>query len=195
MNRFVVAEPSKCIGCNTCMAACSEAHKSEGLQSQPRIQVTKTWEHTGPILCHHCEDAPCARVCPVNAIQMKGDSVQLDEKTCIGCKMCVLACPFGAITPNGTGLAGVAGIAVTMPNSQARLDPTLVWEQGVHTVAVKCDLCSSSEEGPACVRSCPTEALYLVEDDRLLGANSTKRETTGPQINPKLQHVMEARGS
>ena len=192
MNRFVVAEPSKCIGCNTCMAACTEAHKREGLQSHPRLQVTRTWEQTGPILCHHCEDAPCARVCPVDAIQHVDGAIQLDEKICIGCKMCALACPFGAITPSGTSIAGVAGIMTKAPQYSEALDPLLVWDLGVHTVAVKCDLCSFSDDGPACVGSCPTAALYIVGDDGLHDANSTKREVTASQVvKPRLHPVME----
>ncbi len=194
MNRFVVAEPTKCIGCNTCMAACTEAHKRAGLQAEPRLKVTRTWENTGPILCHHCEDAPCARVCPVNAIELKGDSVVLDEKICVGCKLCALACPFGAITPSGTGLAGVAGIAASVPTRQEALDPLLVWDLGVHAVAVKCDLCASCDtDGPACVTSCPTNALVLVEDEIIGDANILKRAVTGSQVSPKIQSVMEER--
>lgn len=175
MNRFVIAETNRCIGCNTCMAACSMVHKAQGLQALPRLAVTRTGEGTAPILCRHCEDAPCARVCPVGAITCKEDSVVLNETTCIGCKLCAVACPFGAITPSGTGTAGVAGTIANPPSQSATLDPILRWEPGVRTIAVKCDLCAFSESGPECVRVCPTKAMYVVNDDELEVSVDTKR--------------------
>jgi hydrogenase-4 component A len=56
------------------------------------------------------------------------------------------------------------------------MDPMLRWEQGVRTVAVKCDLCSFSEQGPECVRICPTKAMYVVSDDALEASVETKRK-------------------
>jgi hydrogenase-4 component A len=175
MNRFVVAEPSRCIGCNTCMAACTQVHKTEGLQAFPRLTVMRTQSVTAPVVCRHCEDAPCARVCPVNAITLGADSIILDEKTCIGCKMCALACPFGAITPHGTSIAGVAGIRINTPTQSAALDPLLAWEIGVKSVAVKCDLCAFRPEGPECVRVCPTGALFVLDRDSLERDSQAKR--------------------
>lgn len=179
MNRFVIAEPALCIGCNTCMAACTAAHKAEGLQSHPRLSVTRTKDGTAPILCRHCEDSPCSRVCPVNAITHGADAILLDEKSCIGCKMCALACPFGAITPSGTSTAGVAGIKSYTPTQSAAISPLLVWEIGVRSVAVKCDLCDFSPEGPACVKACPTKALIIFDQGVLQRANAIKRNTDG----------------
>lgn len=178
MNRFVIAETKRCIGCNTCMAACSQVHKAQGLQALPRLTVTRTDEGTAPMLCRHCEDAPCARVCPVGAITCKDDAVVLNETTCIGCKLCAIACPFGAITPGGTSTAGVAGTIANAPSQPTTLSPMLKWEQGVKTVAVKCDLCDFSEQGPECVRVCPTKAMIVVSDEGLEQAVETKRKVT-----------------
>lgn len=174
MNRFVIADPGQCIGCNTCMAACTQVHKEHGLQSLPRLTVTRTEAGTAPILCHHCEDAPCARVCPVAAITHGATSIDLDEKTCIGCKMCALACPFGAITPSGTSIAGIAGIRTATPSYPASLSPILAWEIGVRSVAVKCDLCAFSDQGPACVNVCPTHALSIVDKADMAQLNAVK---------------------
>ena len=88
MNRFVIGDPKDCIGCNTCMAACSEVHKAFGLQSFPRLQVMRNDDVTVPILCRHCDDSPCATVCPVHAITHINDTIQLNESLCIGCKLC-----------------------------------------------------------------------------------------------------------
>ena len=80
MNRFVIGDPKDCIGCNTCMAACSEVHKAFGLQSFPRLQVMRNDDITVPILCRHCDDSPCATVCPVHAIKHENDTIQLNER-------------------------------------------------------------------------------------------------------------------
>ncbi|BDH47708.1 electron transporter [Salmonella enterica subsp. enterica serovar Choleraesuis] len=190
MNRFVIADPQWCIGCNTCLAACSQAHKEQGLQQHPRLTMVRTGELTSPVLCRHCEDAPCERVCPVNAISFTNDSVLLNESLCIGCKLCGLACPFGAITPAGSKPLNVpsqyqyyvpASLLSDVPDSPASMDPYLSWNAGVRAIAVKCDLCAFRDEGPACVSACPTNALHLVTDEaleaqtrerRLMAANS-----------------------
>ncbi|WP_133680582.1 4Fe-4S dicluster domain-containing protein [Paludibacterium purpuratum] len=182
MSRFVFAEPTRCIGCNTCMAACAMVHKAEGLQAHPRLTVVRTGQLTAPVQCRHCEDAPCARVCPVNAITHENDAVVLNETLCIGCKLCAIACPFGAITPSGTPVTGVvpvshlyqappaAAASQARGDSPAMLDPILDWQAGVKSVAVKCDLCAFSAHGAECVRVCPTRALKVV-DSRLLAAD------------------------
>ncbi|TKI05371.1 4Fe-4S dicluster domain-containing protein [Martelella alba] len=184
MNRFVIAEPQLCIGCNTCMAACTEVHKAEGLQSHPRLSVTKTDGQTAPMLCRQCEDAPCARVCPVNAITQGPDSIILNESLCIGCKLCALACPFGAITPAGSKPVNLpatyrhyipAEQLADVPESPPKTHPFLAWNPGVRSVAVKCDLCAFLPDGPVCVRTCPTDALVLVEEDAVEQTGRARR--------------------
>ena len=71
MNRFVVAEPLWCTGCNTCLAACSDVHKTQGLQQHPRLALAKTSTITAPVVCHHCEEAPCLQVCPMRSNSTK----------------------------------------------------------------------------------------------------------------------------
>lgn len=91
-----------CTGCNTCLAACSDVHKTQGLQQHPRLALAKTSTLTAPVVCHHCEEAPCVQVCPVNAISQRDDAIQLNESLCIGCKLCAVVCPFGAISASGS---------------------------------------------------------------------------------------------
>lgn len=178
MNKFVIADNRKCIGCYACVAACTESHRQAGLQAFPRLFVTHTPAGTMPIQCRHCEDAMCALVCPVKAITHEADSIQINEGICIGCKMCALACPFGNILPGGTPVPGqVLNVGnYSFINTPLQPDPMflrelsyqeqlslLKWNVGQKTVAVKCDLCYFRPEGPACVEACPHKALILVE--------------------------------
>nr|WP_082019691.1 4Fe-4S dicluster domain-containing protein [Berryella intestinalis] len=168
MNRFIAINPDRCIGCGTCRAACSEGHKLVGLQGEPRLSMVMTRDVSAAVTCHHCEGAPCLEICPVNAITRENGSIQVNEQTCIGCKLCGIACPFGAIHPSGTSIAGVAGTMVSTPTFPKSLSPLLQWEIGVYTCAVKCDLCSYDPEGgPHCVPACPTNALTYVVDEGL----------------------------
>lgn len=166
MNHYIVGHNERCIGCGTCQAACSDAHKAFGLQAHPRISVIKTSDISVISACHHCEGAPCAEVCPVQVIHHFGNFIYVDEKNCIGCKLCAYICPFGAIHPDGTPISGVAGISMNIPTYSKTISPTLDWEIGVHTVAVKCDVCFFDPNGPNCVRVCPTQAIeFITEED------------------------------
>lgn len=175
MNRFIAINPDACIGCGTCRAACSEGHREVGLQAEPRLSLVMTRDVSAAVTCHHCEGAPCLQVCPVNAIDKADGAVRVNEQHCIGCKLCAIVCPFGAIHPSGTSIAGVAGVKVNTPTFAASLDPLLQWEIGVYTRAVKCDLCSYDEAGPHCVPACPTKALTLVEPRDMDDAGKDKR--------------------
>ena len=176
MNRFIIADSQLCIGCGTCMSACSTAHKSAGLQSQPRLTVMKHENATAPVTCRHCEDAPCATVCPVKAITYEQDQILLNETVCIGCTLCAIACPFGAISLSGSRPLDYANAYDTyIPSTVRSSNPStsspatfgrdlLAWEPGVKSIAIKCDLCHTREQGPACAEVCPTRAITLVEE-------------------------------
>jgi electron transport protein HydN len=113
----------------------------------PKLYVTVIETASMPVQCKHCENSPCLAVCKQKAISRVGAQVIVDENKCIGCKDCLVACPFGAITllpfyvggkqVNATGEGKVA--------------------------ASKCDLCFEDQAGPACVRVCPNEALRLTD--------------------------------
>jgi Fe-S-cluster-containing hydrogenase component 2 len=80
---------------------CSVEHAGVNSPGRSRIHVIK-WPMAGfelPMLCQQCEDAPCIAVCPKNALTRDSSlgRVVLDYDLCIGCKMCVIACPFGGM--------------------------------------------------------------------------------------------------
>ena len=93
--------------CNACVTACNEEH---GLQSSGRPEIDAQWIRkldlrdpaTGkvqslPMLCQHCEHPPCVDVCPTGASFKRADGIVLvDKHICIGCRYCVMACPYQA---------------------------------------------------------------------------------------------------
>jgi electron transport protein HydN len=113
-------------------------------------------EATAPVQCHHCEDAPCGNVCQMSAISRIAGRTVVDTTRCIGCKLCLMACPFGAIEflPQPAGTMPIYGTAVKAPATQG---PRQVFR------ASNCDLCNTREAGPACVTACPEKALELID--------------------------------
>jgi len=176
VNRFIGINPEKCIGCGTCLSACSDAHRERGLQAEPRLALTRTGEVSAAITCHHCEGAPCATVCPVNAITHEDGYIRVNEQTCIGCRLCAIACPFGAIHPSGTSIAGVAGTCDPTPLYPRALSPLLTQAPGQYTCAVKCDMCAFDPAGPRCVAACPTAALTLEDPAAESELDEAKRQ-------------------
>lgn len=170
MNRFVIAEPSKCIGCRTCEVACVLAHPvgssgSEALSPEnfkPRLKVVKGATVTAPVQCRQCENAPCVNSCPTQALVYRDGTVQLIGERCIGCQTCVVACPFGAMEMAAVPVkqADVGSLSVRKTVSRAH----------------KCDLCIDRAEGPACISVCPTKALLLIEPAGLEAASSSRRD-------------------
>lgn len=190
MNRFIMANSQQCLGCHACEVACVMAHNDEQhvLSQQhyrPRIAVIKHQHQRSAVTCHHCEDAPCARSCPNGAISHINDSVQVNAQKCIGCKSCVVACPFGAM--------------------QIVLTP--VAKDQVNATAHKCELCAGRENGPACVENCPADALQLVTEGSLARLAKARRlrtarqeiqpwhAETGGQTSPGISKIEQMRAT
>ncbi|MCM3703005.1 4Fe-4S dicluster domain-containing protein [Paenibacillus macerans] len=185
MNSFVLADPDKCIGCHTCEAACAVAHSDQDFFRQtpeetefyPRLTVVKTGNITAPVQCRHCEDAPCANVCPNGSITSSGDGICINQDTCIGCKTCMLACPYGAIEMVPLFRDGEKQLQAGL-----RFNAYGTWIPKEKIVASKCDLCEGNSGGPACVNVCPTNALQLIVPARVQESVAGKRTATAQAL-------------
>lgn len=103
MSKILMISPEKCIGCRTCELVCSFTKINAFNPKNSKVSVF-TYDEAAvsvPMMCMQCEDPSCMRVCPTDAITKTADGlVAIDERKCIGCKMCVSACPLGNITFN-----------------------------------------------------------------------------------------------
>ena len=101
MPKYIEVDFEKCTACRICELACSFHHHGEINPSRSRIKVNIFHEEFFfyPGVCSQCEDAWCVNICPNLALvkdRAKG-VVSVDETRCVGCRMCIQACPFGAM--------------------------------------------------------------------------------------------------
>jgi carbon-monoxide dehydrogenase iron sulfur subunit len=144
----------RCTGCKRCETACIAAHTTDGdyastlaavVPMPPRLFVEPAGrERAAPVVCRHCREALCVSACMTGCMQkdpVTGIVTNIGhEQNCVGCWMCVMACPYGVIVP--TQLADA--------------------ENGFD-VALKCDFCPNRDT-PACVTSCPNQAIEIKQD-------------------------------
>ncbi len=102
MAKVLMIDYEKCSGCMMCEMACSIKHDGVINPFRSRIKVIKG-DIAGegiPMACAHCESAPCQTICPVKAISRDESlgRVMINYDICIGCRMCVSVCPFGAMS-------------------------------------------------------------------------------------------------
>lgn len=133
-------DPGRCVQCHACEVACKSLHQLEwGIQWR---RVVGMWSGPFPAVrsrsvslsCMHCGNPPCEAVCPRGAIRKRPEDgiVVVDREKCFGCHLCQMVCPFG----------------VPQYGSDGRMQ--------------KCDLCVdlvAQGKEPACVATCPAEAL------------------------------------
>ena len=101
LTKALQIDPAKCTGCKQCELACSwvQVGAFQPSRSLIRVHVFDEQASYAPYACFQCSEAWCMQACPVNAIdvdEQTGAKIVIDE-VCVGCKLCVIACPFGTI--------------------------------------------------------------------------------------------------
>ena len=134
----------KCLGCKYCLIACAVVHSESGdllkairekIPPLPRKKILFSKGKNYPVSCRSCKDPKCLDACMAAAITFdKEKGVSHDKARCVGCWMCVMACPYGAIRPD---------IAAKIP--------------------LRCDKCKDKDE-PSCSVACPTGAIIWEEE-------------------------------
>lgn len=156
----ILTDTTKCIGCEECVVACKKTnHTGEDhlwkwqssiddlSASRWTTIIRKPNNHFVRQQCRHCLDPACASACPVGALQKTPEgAVIYDKEKCMGCRYCMMSCPFGI--------------------------PHYSWSSSVPYIQ-KCVLCYSAiKEGqltqPACTAACPVQATIFGERDELL---------------------------
>jgi len=150
--RGLLIDVKRCIGCRACVGACKKAHgfpADDGATELSATAYTALLDKGEDLhvrrLCMHCVTPSCASVCPVGALKKtEAGPVVYDARRCLGCRYCMVACPFGV--------------------------PRYEWHAAVPAVR-KCDLCVERlgrGEVPACVEACPAEATVAGSRSELL---------------------------
>lgn len=211
----MVIDLQRCTGCSGCNIACKQENNlEEGVAYSSQIISTEgefphvRYEYL-PTLCNQCRDAPCAEGCPTNALYKgKGGITMHDHETCIGCKYCLINCPYDelhlkgedphsdweaddAAIPGGTAspreLREQAGVDERAP---AHYNPNREASETEHPtrykgIVEKCNFCVHRVEAgelPACVEDCPCDARIFGD---LNDPDSTVNRVLG-QYEPKV---------
>jgi Fe-S-cluster-containing dehydrogenase component len=167
-------DPSRCIGCQACVHACTECDTHRG-ESMIHLEFVERAESTQtvPVVCMHCEQPTCAEVCPADAIKRTADGVVQSARRprCIACGNCVVACPFG------------------VPE---------VYED--RKIMMKCDMCydrTSVGKKPMCATVCPSQALFFGTAEEIAALRPQSRPVNqfqfGRQTITTKVHVMVPR--
>jgi formate dehydrogenase iron-sulfur subunit len=148
--KALLIDITKCIGCQTCAAACKEAHGTPG-DPEPRLSataLTAVSELDGKFVrkqCMHCEEPACASACLVGAIKKTAQGpVVYDKSKCVGCRYCMMACPHSV--------------------------PRYEWSK-LAPYMKKCDMCATrvaEGKSTACAEACPVQATIFGDRDQIL---------------------------
>jgi len=181
MTRYVmVADLRRCVGCQTCTAACKETNGTPpGVQWRKVLDieagqfpdVSRVFVPSG---CQHCSNPPCMEVCPSTATGQRDDGlVTIDYDLCIGCAYCIMACPYEARYKVDETAFAYGGTPTESEKLKAKEFPI--------DVATKCTFCidridagiakglvpgKDPEATPICVQGCISGALRFgdIED-------------------------------
>ncbi len=189
----VLVDLTRCIGCRTCEAACNAEHNLPAPQEPfDDLSVLEKESHNGakrrtdesaytvvnryeipgsdtPVFrkmqCNHCNEPSCLTSCFVNAYTKTGEgAVIYDPEVCVGCRMCMVACPFYV--------------------------PAYSYSSALNPLIVKCNFCYDNRlvhgQPPACVEACPQEAMVFGHREQLLAIG---RERIRYQPDKYVDHI------
>ena len=185
----MVIDLKRCIGCYACQLSCKAEHGTPPGVFYARLLKREEGSYPSvrqlflPVLCNHCEEAPCVDACPTGAsFQWEDGVVDIDHDKCVGCKTCMMACPYGNRYFNDQQQHYYP---------QGPTDYERARMSGHQTdVVMKCNFCRERvREGkqPACVANCPTIARYFGDlDDATSEVSRLIQERGGFPLHPEL---------
>lgn len=190
MRLGMVIDLKRCIGCYGCQIACKAENGTRPGTTWARLVKREWGEYPNvkrlsiPVLCMHCGAPPCVEVCPTGASQKRERDgiVFIDGEVCVGCRACVMACPYGAryFQDEARDYFGAGANAYE----------TCVYARHEKGVVEKCDFCRARlERGqePACSANCMCKARIFGDlDDPCSEVSRLIREEGGFQLNPEL---------
>ena len=185
MRYGMVINLKRCIGCDACAMACkmgngtppgvlwcNVVHREIGVFPKAFVEYT-------PLLCMHCQNAPCVTACPTGASQKEADGiVTVMQDRCIGCRQCVVVCPYNARWYVNSKVEGYYPEVGFTAREKASYDN---FEQGKVT---KCNFCKerlAAGDEPACVHTCPTTSRIFGDLDDPESAVAKLIQKNAPQ--------------
>ena len=190
----IVVDLNRCVGCMTCVINCKHENLTRPGVWWNQILEVESLEKNRIVYvryaCMHCEDPPCAKACPNQAIEQRADGIVLvDKGKCAGAGACVEACPYGVIiiTP---GEEYFAGEKAPYEGSDAHR----IHEKGKASMCTLCYHRIDQGKEPACVAGCPSKAMIFGDLDDPTSTISQKRQTAAPMkadagSGPKVLYV------
>lgn len=190
----MVIDLDKCVGCQACTVACKvENNVPHGSPEEQKWRREIYWNKVIavtngkyprvnteiiPMPCLHCDRAPCVPVCPAKATYRREDGIIMqDYRRCIGCKYCIVACPYGARSFNYKEQEEKPYHRQDLPPDRSVWGPWPFPSRN-HGVVEKCTFCfhridQGIREGkkigkevvPACVEECPANARFFGDLD------------------------------
>ena len=178
-----------CIGCNSCAAVCKMRNGTPpgifwGKVIEEEVGgFPKAGRVFWSVRCMHCEQPACHTVCPTDATYKRADGlVLIDSKKCIGCKACIMACPYN-VRYLWDGNRGYFSRDLTPYEEKA-------YARHVPRTVQKCDFCASRlDEGlqPSCVETCLCSALIFGDLD---DPNSEVRQVLSSRVHFRLKEEL-----
>ena len=203
----MVIDVKRCIACWGCTIACKEEHFLPPGVFWNRVLIGESGKFPSsskliyPILCNHCEDAACVEACPTGATYVREDGiVAIDDKKCVGCRACLVACPYQQRTYYDKEVK-----AREYFPGQGKTEMELIGEKlypfTLGTV-IKCNFCSErlddgmkkgltpgedEDATPACVNMCPVDARIFGDlDDPNSKISRMIMEYKGKPLRPEF---------